>query len=182
MADPALYVVYLGGRAPGCHLEVHDVVFAAGRSLNDIHSQLLDQWFGDREQVHVDAWARVETVPGYRVKLSARVPTGSTRLYFVNLGGYVPGELMERHASALYGGDSVDEVKKRAREELLNDKHTVHRDDLYEVDDMLAIRSVQEFHVHLEPDRNAGSPEVTNGYFPVPRETVDEWMREYALD
>jgi hypothetical protein len=177
MTPPVLFAVCLGGRAPGCNVELHDVVFAAGESLEALHPQLLDRWFGDPERVHVDAWSRVETVPGYRVRLAREPAPSGPRLYFVNIGGYAPGELFERHAYALYAGTSAGEVKTRAKSELLPGRDEVHRDDLYEVDDLLTIDRVDGWHVHLEPDPDAGAADVTNGYFPIPRKTVEAWSR-----
>ncbi len=182
MTEPALYAVCLGGRAPGCNIELHDVVFAVGDSLDDIHTQLLDRWFGEPGRVHVDAWARVETVPGHRVRLQREPADGGPGLYFVNIGGYAPGELLERHAYALYAGDSVSEVKARAKAELLTGRDSVHRDDLYAIDDLLAIDRVEGWHVVVEPDPNAAAPEVTNGYFPLPRATIEAWKRARGLD
>ncbi|NKI35212.1 DUF1543 domain-containing protein [Wenzhouxiangella sp. XN79A] len=182
MTRPVLFAVCLGGRAPGCNIELHDVVFAAGASIEDIHPQLLDRWFGNPERVHVDAWARVETVPGYRVQLKREAPDRGPRLYFVNIGAYAPGELLERHAYALYAGDSAGAVKTRAKAELLAGRDEVHRDDLYDVDDLLAVEAVDGWHVHLEPDPDAGPPEVSNGYFPIPRATVAAWLEARRRD
>ncbi|WP_376697176.1 DUF1543 domain-containing protein [Wenzhouxiangella sp. EGI_FJ10305] len=176
---PALYVVCLGGRAPGSKVELHDIAFAVGRDLESTHEQLLDQWFGNPEGLHVDAWTRVEQVPGYRVFLSDKPADNGIRLYFVNIGGYAPGELWERHAYALYAGQSVSEVKKRARKELLVGRDSVHRDDLYDVDDILEVRA-DDWHIHLEADPAAGEPAVTNGYFPVPGRTIAEWRSKQA--
>lgn len=178
MSDPALYAVCLGGRAPRCNIELHDVVFAVGESLDDIHPQLLDRWFGDPEQLHVDAWARVESVNGFRVRLSREPATSATKLFFINIGGYAPGELLERHAYALYAGESPGEVRTRARAELLRGRDQVHRDDLYEVDDLLTVATVDGWHVHLEPDPAACDPDVTNGYFPLPKSTVAAWLKK----
>lgn len=180
MSSPALFAVCLGGRAPGCNVELHDVVFAVGDSLEELHPQLLDRWFGDSERVHVDAWARVERVPGYRVRLAREPASDGPRLYFVNIGGYGPGELFERHAYALYAGHSAGEVKTRAKAELLIGDDEVHRDDLYEVDDLLTVDTIDGWHVHLEADPDAGAPDVTNGYFPIPRKTVAAWLKAQA--
>jgi len=177
MSDPtpALFVVCLGGRAPGCNVELHDVVFVAGRNLEETHEQLLDLWFGQPEGLHVDAWARVDSVAGYRVALSPAPDVEGPGLYFVNIGGYAPGELWERHAYALYSGHSKAEIKGRAKSELLVGRESVHRDDLYEVDDILEIKPRGDWHVTLSPDPAAGNPTVTNGYFPIPRKTIERW-------
>ncbi len=175
-AEPMrLFAVYLGGRAPACNVELHDIVFAVGRSLEDVHEQLLDRWFGDPMGLHVDAWAELDRVPGYRVSLN-RVPSAKgPRLYFINIGGYVAGEFGERHAYGFYAGAGKVKVKARAKRELLTGKQSVHRDDLYEIDDIIEIAPGDGWHVHLEPDSKAGAPKVTNGYFPIPRATIEAW-------
>lgn len=173
---PSLFVVCLGGRAPGSKVELHDIAFAVGEDIDSTHEQLLDQWFGQPDGLHVDAWARVEQVPGYRVRLSTAASSSDLRLYFVNIGGYAPGELWERHAYALFAGQSPAEVKARARKELLVGRDSVHRDDLYDVDDVLEVRpGVAHWYIHLEADPDAGEPAVTNGYFPIPRRTIAQW-------
>lgn len=181
-AQPALYVVCLGGSAPGSNVELHDVVFAVGVDLESTHQQLLDQWFGNADGLHVDAWARVEQVAGHRVRLSPRPADNGVRLYFVNMGGYAPGELWERHAYALYAARSPAEVKARARKELLVGRESVHRDDLYDIDDILEIRPGRGWHLQLEADPEAGEPTVTNGYFPIPRRTIAAWRARRTRD
>ena len=47
--QPKLFAVYLGGRAPKCNTELHDVVFAVGASIEDTYDRLLELWFGSPE-------------------------------------------------------------------------------------------------------------------------------------
>lgn len=176
--SPRLFAVCLGGRAEGCNVELHDVVFAAGDSLEDIHDQLLDRWFGAPDGLHVDAWAELDRVPGFRVSLEKTPPAAEPRLYFINIGGYVAGEFGERHAYGFYAGDGKAEVKARAKRELLAGKESVHRDDLFEIDDIIEVAPGDGWYVHLQPDENAGEATVTNGYFPIPRATIEAWRRE----
>lgn len=177
MDEDKLFVVCLGGRAAGANVEVHDVVFAVGRTLEDTHEQLLDAWFGRPDELHVDAWAVVDQVRGYRVTLRSEPSTSGVGLYFVNIGGYAPGELLERHAYALYAGPSKSEVKIRARKELLSGNREIHRDDMYDIDDVLDVQPGVDCHVHLTADPAAGSPAITNGYEPIPRATIEAWRR-----
>lgn len=180
---PSLFVVCLGGRAAGSKVELHDIAFAVGEDIESTHDQLLEQWFGQPDGLHVDAWARIEQVPGYRVYLSTSPPENDLRLYFVNIGGYTPGELWERHAYALYAGRSAAEVKARARKELLPGRESVHRDDLYDIDDVLEVHpGAGDWHVHLETDADAGEPTVRNGYFPIPRGTIERWRARRKTD
>lgn len=50
-----LFAVYLGGRAPKCNTELHDVVFAVGESIEATYPRLMDKWFGDPRRVHLDS-------------------------------------------------------------------------------------------------------------------------------
>lgn len=53
---------------------------------------------------------------------------------------------------------------------------SVHKDDLYDVDDCLPIDRVGGWHVHVIPDAQATDPAVTNGYFPLPKGAIDAWI------
>lgn len=164
-----LFALMLGGRATGCHIELHDVVFAVGESFEALKPDLRALWFGDRQQVHVDAWAELSQVDGYRVQLSREPGRPGPKLWFINIGGYQPGEFAEQHAYAFIAAASKTEVKQQARARLLPGRQEWHKDDLFEIDDCLAIDQVSGWHVELVADRQAGSPVVHNGYFPLPR-------------
>lgn len=173
-----LYAVLLGGRARGCRVELHDVAFAVGGTLEETHPQLLAQWFGEPEGLHVDAYAVVDQVEGYRVVLDSQPPQRpEKRLYFINIGGYRPNEFAEQHAYALLAAANKAEAKTRARQTLLPGHDSIHKDDLYEVDDVLEIRSAAALHVHLLADPCATAPRVVNGYFPLPSGTIRAWLK-----
>jgi hypothetical protein len=87
-----LFLVVLGGRIDGCHIEQHDVRFVAGASIDDTIPQLREQWFGRRRGLHIDSWVVVEAVAGWRVELRPEPFEGPQRLWFVNGGGYQPGK------------------------------------------------------------------------------------------
>lgn len=175
MTAASLYAVCLGGRAPGANVELHDVAFAVGATLASCHEQLLDQWFGEPDGLHIDAFARLDAIDGHRLELRREPGENGLRLYFVNIGGYEPGEFGERHAWSFFVGSDRAAVKKRARRELLSGKTSVHRDDLYDVDDVVVVAPGGGWHVHLTPDPAAEAPEVVNGYFPLPRATIESW-------
>ncbi len=173
-----LFAVLLGGRAPGCRVELHDVAFAIGQSLEDTHESLLSQWFGEPHGLHVDAYAVVDQVEGYRVSLAEQAPKSrEQRLYFINIGGYRAGEFAEQHAYALLAARDKAQAKAHAKRTLLQGHQSIHKDDLYDVDDVLEIRTAGARHVHLHPDPTASAPTVTNGYFPLPRKTIENWLK-----
>src|SRR3569623_1007596 len=47
LPESNLFAVNLGGRAAKCNIELHDVAFAVGPSIEATYEQLMDQWFGD---------------------------------------------------------------------------------------------------------------------------------------
>ena len=59
---PSLFIVMLGGRHARANTEVHDVVLAVGDSLEDVHPQLKQVWFGEQKGLHIDAWAQINGV------------------------------------------------------------------------------------------------------------------------
>jgi hypothetical protein len=88
-SDMKLFAVYLGGRAPRCNTELHDVVFVIGSSIERCYERIMDKWFGDSQRVHLDSWLELDVVDGHRISLSAQPFLGPSKLFFVNLGAAV---------------------------------------------------------------------------------------------
>jgi hypothetical protein len=173
-----LIACVLGGTAPRARTELHDVAFAVGSSLEAVHDQLLDGWFGDPRGLHVDAWCFLDSVAGYRVRLARTPPDNGLHLYFINIGGYQPGVFAEHHAWGFFGASNKAEAKQRAKRTLLQNHDETHKDDLHEIDDCLQIGRIGEWHVHLTPDAGATDPQVANGYFPLPKSVIDHWIAQ----
>src|SRR5271155_3793926 len=132
--DQRLFAVYLGGRAPKCNTELHDVVFVVGARIEDTYEQLMDQWFGDPLRLHLDSWLELRVVDGHRIILGAEATPQEKHLYFINLGAYLPGQFTELHANAFVVATGEQEVKARAKGELLQGMQSVHTDDLFDID------------------------------------------------
>jgi len=135
---PTLFLVVLGGRIAGAHIELHDVRFVAGTSIDDTLPQLRRQWFGARKGLHLDSWMTVRFVDGYRVVLRPEPFAGPERLWFVNMGGYDPQQLAELHAFGLFVATSPQAAKGAARRRLLPEVLERHKDDLHGVETALA--------------------------------------------
>lgn len=176
-----LFAVYLGGRAPKCNTELHDVVFVVGETIEDTYEQLMDKWFGDPLRLHVDSWLELEFVDGYRVVLRPEPSAREERLYFINLGAYRPGEFTELHANAFLVARDERTVKARAKRALLQGAHAVHTDDLYDVDDCIEVAHVDGHFVHLEPSDEVTRHEPNNGYHIIPKRVVREYARSRGL-
>lgn len=134
---PSLFLVVLGGRVATAHLELHDVRFVVGQTIDDTLPALRRQWFGSRRGLHLDSWMAVRFVDGYRVALRPEPFAGPQRLWFVNMGGYDPAQLAEQHAFGLFVASSPQAAKAAARRRLLPGLEQRHKDDLHGVDQAL---------------------------------------------
>ncbi|MGB5136252.1 MAG: DUF1543 domain-containing protein [Prochlorococcaceae cyanobacterium] len=174
--SPLLLLVVLGGRAPGCHIELHDVRFVAGTTIEAAIPELRRQWFGRREGLHLDAYMAVRAVDGWAVTLR-REPGAPRRerLWFVNLGAYHPDSLAELHHFGLVVARSHQAAKAAARRQWLREALQQHTDDLCAVDECLAIEQLdllagERWHVQLEPHpEGLGQTQVPDwfGYRPI---------------
>jgi hypothetical protein len=180
--EKKLFAVYLGGRAPRCNTELHDVVFIVGESIETSYEQLMDKWFGNPLRLHIDSWMELLVVDGHRVSLQ-RTPAilASKKLFFINLGAYQPGQFTELHANTFVVAASEADVKQRAKSKLLRGAQQVHTDDLYDIDDCLEIAEVDGHHIHLEPTSEKATLDPQNGYHIIPPETVKAYAARLKL-
>ena len=178
--EATLFLVVLGGRTARSHIELHDVRFVVGRSIDDTLPELRRQWFGQRQGLHLDAWMAVRAIDGWRVRA---VPAQSEaaelrrpeRLWFVNLGGYRADALAELHHFGLVVARSPQAAKAAAKRQWLQGALQQHKDDLAAVDDCLAIEQLELLDgagwlVQLEPHPDGFSqPQVPDwfGYRPI---------------
>lgn len=174
--QPKLFAVYLGGRAPKCNTELHDVVFVAGASIEETYEQLMDKWFGTPKGLHLDSWIELNVIDGHKIPLSTSKPNSPKKLYFINLGAYLPGQFTEVHANTFIVAESEREVKARAKASLLQSMHSVHTDDLYDVDDCIEIANVGGYHIILEPTSETVEWLPNNGYYIIPKPIVEAYM------
>ncbi|RUO23953.1 DUF1543 domain-containing protein [Aliidiomarina minuta] len=147
-----LFMVYLGGTAPGANIELHDIRFVVGESMEDTYEQLRRQWFGTVKGLHLDSYLAVHHVDGYQVEVVEEPVEQEHKLWFVNFGGYYPGRIPEFHDFTLCVAKNVQEAKQLGRRRLLTDSVQPHKDDLLAVDDCLAVDLLQGFHIKLTHD------------------------------
>ena len=164
-----LFAVYLGGRAPKCNTELHDVVFVVGERIEDTYEQLLAQWFGSREGLHIDSWLELDVVDDHEVRLSREPSESALKLFFVNLGAYAEGQFTEVHENVFLVGSEALAVKRRAKETFLQGKHLLHTDRLFEVDDCLHIEGAQGWYVHVQPSARENIWQPHNDYHVIPQ-------------
>lgn len=159
-----LFAVYLGGRADRCNIELHDVVFVVGSSIEETYPLLAKKWFGNLQGFHIDSYVELQNIDGYKIELSQDPSAGESlkKLYFINLGAYKAGEFTEYHQSAFYVAESSPDAVRRAKSELCQGLQTIHKDDVvvldqvsnpvdFDIDDVLELQEVDSYNIALIP-------------------------------
>ncbi|KEA52088.1 hypothetical protein DT73_14390 [Mangrovibacter sp. MFB070] len=146
-----LFMFYVGGNAGKSNIEVHDIQFAVANDPKDAWPALRKAWFGDRNKIHIDGYARITWVDGYAVTLSTEPPQSAEKLFFVNVGGYRADTLAELHEFDLFVARNAPDARKKALQTLLCGAEQQHKDNLKDVDDCLLLEKVGELFIHLTP-------------------------------
>lgn len=153
MANFKLYMLLLGCKPAGRYTEQHDVFFGIAASLKELVPQINAAWPEAKGNIHIDAWREITSVNGYDVSVSEKTPHIGTpdarALFFLNLGGYKPGEFEEFHYKMIVAAKDESEAIQLAKQTAFY-KHTgfkgaaSHIDDKYsvDVDDVYALASI----------------------------------------
>ncbi len=138
-----LFMLKIGARPQGRLIEQHDVMFVIANSLSETIETVNQHWPAVKNNWHLDAWREVKRVGNYQILLSTdslskdglskdnaladniltdervdnKLDSQGKQLYFVNLGGYLPGQFEEFHYKTLVIaetlGKATAQVKKR---------------------------------------------------------------------
>ena len=164
-----LFMLKIGARPPGRLIEQHDVMFVIANSLSETIESVNQHWPEVKNNWHLDAWREVKRVGDYQILLSKeslskdervdnKLDSHGKQLYFVNLGGYLPGQFEEFHYKTLvvaetlgkataqvkktafyqdYTFDNVDTAKSGVATSHVDDKQQLDLDDIHCVADLL---------------------------------------------
>ncbi len=159
-----LFYVILGATPKGRNIEQHDVFFGIAESLRELVPAMKNFWPEAKGQIHIDCYREVSTVDNYRVTVVTKTEQDDPdHLFFINLGGYVPGRFEELHEQFLMVDESMSNIIKRVKkttfyrtmgfknaESHIDDKHGVDIDDIYRVNDLLSAEMKQNYSIVLE--------------------------------
>lgn len=179
-----LFLIVLGGRPRGANIEQHDVVFAVGESVLDTYPAIRQHW-GDANP-HIDSFMEILEVDGYRVSIAEgrRSENGPMRLFFINLGGYRPGDLEEYHKKFVIPATNLEEAKRAFKEDpffrdgMKDPKARTHLDDKmqlfgFDLDDTLVVDEHVPPRYSIVLEKNAAAKFANNpltvGYHPLPK-------------
>ena len=156
-----LYLVVLGGRTPKSNIELHDVRWVIGSKIEDTFDQLRKDWFGSSKGLHIDSYKRIDSIDGYKINLKklennrSKNNSSNKSLWFVNIGGYDPSCMQEKHEFGLIVASNYSEAKKKAKSKWLIDYKQKHKDDISnlnrfnDVDDCKNIKNIQNWEIEL---------------------------------
>ena len=137
-----LFLVVLGGRAKKANVELHDVRWVVGSRIEDTFEVLRNDWFGNFEGLHIDSYKKIKHVDGYKINLknienkklkNNKLFNGNAikkKLWFVNIGGYDPNSMQEKHEFGLVVASSKLEAKNIAKSKWLIGTKKKHKDDI----------------------------------------------------
>ena len=164
-----LYLVVVGGRIPKANIELHDVRWVIGSKIEDTFEVLRKDWFGSIDGLHIDSYKKIYSVDGYKIKIKKSQIKNSTskfikgvnnnkKLWFINLGGYDPKSMQEKHEFGLLVASTASDAKKMAKSKWLHGFYKKHNDDIdclqifSDVDDCRLINKINDWEVELIPE------------------------------
>jgi len=166
-----LYLVVLGGKAKKANIELHDVRWVVGSKIEDTYDTLRKDWFGSPKGLHIDSYKKIKYVDGYKINLISfekdkidkkhLVKNKAKRhLWFVNIGGYNPDSMQEKHEFGLVTASNKLQAKNIAKSKWLIGGKKKHKDDiasletLISCDDCELIKKIDNWEIELTPDKN----------------------------
>ena len=167
-----LFLVVLGGRADKANVELHDVRWVVGSKIEDTFNELRKYWFGSIDGLHIDSYKKIEYVDGHRLNLknfeknkiknkkSVNPKNTQKNLWFINIGGYDPSSMQEKHEFGLVVASSPLEAKNIAKSKRLSGCRKKHNDDiaslnlLISCDDCQIIKNIGSWEIELTLENN----------------------------
>lgn len=176
-----LFMVVIGCTPPGRLTEQHDTFFGIAKSLKDLVPDMIAFWPEAKGFIHIDSWREVTQVDGFSIEIvkKQKIPT-SEKLFFMNLGGYKPGELEEFHYKLLAVSKTLSGATKRSMETAfykhygfkdatshIDDKYGIDIDDTHKVEDILAPHFKEQFQLKITQSENHQEDELHIGYLKI---------------
>lgn len=180
-AEPKLFMILLGSKAPKRNVEQHDYFFGIAGSLKELVPAIREFWPEAGNSIHLDGWREVTQVDGHDIRVVLKHEADLSypkKLFFINLGGYQSGKLEEQHYTVLsvheQRSDAVQQAKKtiffktntiKGAGSHIDEKYGIDVDDIYRIEDILAPASKEKYHLQLRPATVVKDDVIHLGYF-----------------
>ena len=170
LEDNFLFLVVLGGNAKKANIELHDVRWVVGSKIEDTYDTLRKDWFGSSQGLHIDSYKKIKYIDGYKINLlyfekdkidkKQLVKNNKAKkdLWFVNIGGYNPTSMQEKHEFGLVIASNKLDAKNIAKSKWLIGCKKKHKDDIASLDmivscdDCELIKKIGNWEIELTPD------------------------------
>ena len=161
------------GKSQKTNIELHDVRLVVGSKIEDTYDTLRKDWFGSPKGLHIDSYKKIKYVDGYKINLInfkkdkidkkqlVKNNKDKTHLWFVNIGGYNPTSMQEKHEFGLVIASTKLEAKNIAKSKWLIGCKKKHKDDispleiLISCDDCKLIKKIGNWEIELTPGNNS---------------------------
>ena len=173
----SLFIVVLGGRSLKSNIEIHDVRWVIGESIEDTFPELREQWLGKISGLHIDSYKCIKYIDGYEIVITKSNKDNlnhpqieDLKLWFVNLGGYNPKKMYEEHEFKLVVAKKAIEAKKKAKKNWEANLKNKHNDDysginyFEQVDDLHPIK-IKNWEINLIPDAQERSEKIIPDWY-----------------
>ena len=165
-------MVVLGGRAEKANIELHDVRWVIGSKIEDTYDTLRKDWFGSPKGLHIDSYKKIRYIDGYKINLIdaekykkdkkqlVKKNKAKKYLWFVNIGGYKPTSMQEKHEFGLVAASTKLEAKNIAKSKWLIGCKKKHKDDLASLEMLISfdncekLKKIGKWEIELIPDNN----------------------------
>ena len=174
----SLFIVVLGGRSLKSNIEIHDVRWVIGKTLEDTFPELRAQWIGKTSGLHIDSYKCIKYIDGYQIIISKYNKNNlnytkreDLTLWFINLGGYNPKKMYEEHEFTLVVAKKAVDAKKKAKtnwETTLKSKHNDDHSsikDFKEVDNLHPIKKIKNWEIKLISDPEERSDKLIPDWY-----------------
>ena len=163
-------MVVLESRLKKADIELHDVRWVVGSKIEDTYDTLRKDWFGSPKGLHIDSYKKIKYIDGYKINLInfekdkidekqlVKKNKAKKHLWFVNIGGYNPTSMQEKHEFGLVIASNKLEAKNIAKSKWLIGCKKKHKDDiaslemLISCDDCELIKKIGNWEIELTPD------------------------------
>jgi len=167
-----LYLVVVGGRVNKANIELHDVRWVVGSKIEDTYDTLRKDWFGSSKGLHIDSYKKIKYLDGYKINLRnvetlkinnnkfSNKSNTKKNLWFVNIGGYEPSSMQEKHEFGLVIASNKLEAKNIAKSKWLIGCKKKHKDDIASLETLIScndckiIKKIDNWEIELIPDKN----------------------------
>ncbi len=174
----SLFIVVLGGRSLKSNVEIHDVRWVLGETIEDTFPELRKQWIGKNNGLHIDSYKCIKYIDGYKIVISKNkkdnskeFPTSEESLWFINLGGYNPQKMYEEHEFSLVVAKEAKDAKKKAKINWKSNLNKKHNDDysgiknFEQFDDIHSIKKIKSWVITLIPDKKKRNQELNPDWY-----------------